>query len=220
VDKPLTHSYSALNQFENCPKQYKLQRITKEVKPSFGEASMYGTRIHEQLELRLKGEAALPEESAKYEPLVRAFESLPGELLTEQEMTLNAKLEPTGWWDDDAWFRAKIDVLVLNGSAAVMGDWKTGKHRPNYSQLEIFAAQIFKHYPDVQRVKASFVWLKDMIIDYRVYQKSQETALWNRLMRDIHRVEAALEEDNWPAKPSGLCPWCPVESYHCEFRQK
>ena len=215
MDSPLSHSYSSLNQFDNCPRQYEFQRITKEVKPSFGEASMYGTRIHDQLDARIKG-TPLPEESAKYEVLVKAFEDLPGEIHGEQEMTLNIKLEPTGWWDDDAWFRAKIDVLVLNGPVAVMGDWKTGKHRPNFTQLEIFATMIFKHYPEVQRVKSCFIWLKDMLVDHKTYERRQEAALWNRLMTSIRRIEAALEEDNWPAKPSGLCPWCPAK-HLCEF---
>ena len=216
MTKSLAHSYSALKQFENCPKQYRMQRVTKEVKPSYGETSIYGNRVHEQLEQRLKGQASLPPESDKYEPLVQAFESLPGELLTEQEMTLNAQLETTGWWDADAWLRSKIDVLKINSPAAVMGDWKTGKHRPDFSQLELFALQIFKHYPDVHWVKASFVWLKDMRIDSENYTRMDAPSLWNKLMARIHRVEAALENDNWPAKPSGLCPWCPAK-HLCEF---
>jgi len=218
VTKPLAHSYSAIKQFENCPKQYYMQRITKEVKPTFGVEADWGNRIHEQLELRIKDKVAspLPADSRKYEPLVQSFEALPGELVAEQEMTLNAELLPTGWWDKDAWLRSKIDVLVLNGPDALVADWKTGKHRPDFTQLELFAIQTFKHYPDVQRVKTAFVWLKDMKIDSRAYTRLDAPALWSKLMQRIARIEGALKTDNWPAKPSGLCPWCPAK-HICEF---
>lgn len=215
MTKPLAHSYSAIKQFENCPKQYHMQRVSREVKATFGAEADWGNRVHEELEKRLKGEDVSLSHRG-YEALCAAFESLPGELYAEQEMTLNVNLEPTGWWDDDAWLRSKIDVLVLNGPDAVVADWKTGKHRPDFSQLEMFACQTFKHYPDVQRVKTSFVWLKDMKMDHMIYTRLDAPALWNKLMSRIQRIEAALENDNWPAKPSGLCPWCPAK-HICEF---
>lgn len=212
----LAHSHSALKQFEQCPKQYNMQRVTREVKASFGEASIYGNRIHEHLEERLRDKTPLPPESSKFEALCAAFENMPGELLAEQELTLNEKLEITGWWDDDAWFRTKIDVLVLNSPTAVVTDWKTGKHRPDPSQLDLSALQIFKHYPDINEVKASFIWLKDMRIDNFKVDRGQAPALWNTFLGRVKRIEAALEQDNWPARPSGLCPWCPAK-HICEF---
>ena len=211
----LSHSYSALKQFDNCPKQYHMQRITKEVKASSNEASIYGERVHEQLEQRLKGGELTPE-TIKYEELCQAFESGGGELLVEQELCLNKDLVPTGWWDDDAWLRSKLDVLKLNGTTAGIGDWKTGKYRPDFFQLELFVLQVFKHYPSVQKIKASFIWLKDMKLDSKTYQKKQEPALWNKFFARVQRIEAAAEASNWPAKPSGLCPWCPAK-HICEF---
>ena len=218
MTKPLAHSYSALKQYDNCPKQYYMQRITKEVKPSFGEASIYGNRIHEQLELRLKGQAPLPDESAKYEALVRAFELMPGELVAEQEFCLNKALKPTGWWDADAWLRAKLDVLKINGALAVVADWKTGKHRPDFFQMEMFAMLVFKLYPDVQQVKASLIWLKDMKTDNQTYHRKDMDKLWVKFYSKVHRVEQSLEKNNWPCKPSGLCPYCPLTEAQCEFR--
>jgi len=218
VTQPLHHSYSALKLFDNCPRQYMLQRITKAIKPSSGEASIYGNRIHEQLEARVKDGTPLPAESAGYEALVVAFATLPGELVVEQELVLTANLEPTTWWATDAWLRSKLDVLVLNGPDAVVADWKTGKHRPDFFQMELFALQVFKHYPDVQRVKCSLVWLKDMKMDTQKYARTDAPALWNKFMSKVSRIEQAKEKDQWPPKPSGLCPWCPATPSHCEFK--
>lgn len=217
--RPLAHSHSAFKQYEICPKQYHAQRIVKSVKPSFGAESIFGNRVHEQLDQRLKRAAQLPDESAKHEALCAAFESLPGELLSEQEMTLNNKLEPTGWWSDDAWLRSKIDVLVLNGPLAVMGDWKTGKRRYEEDQLELFAAQIFKHYPAISRIRASYIWLKEGSIDHATYSRADEPSLWNSILGKVHRIEKSVVDNDWPATPSGLCGWCPLTKAMCGFRR-
>ena len=42
----LSHSYSSIKLFENCPLRYYRQRIKKEVVDEGGEASKHGERIH------------------------------------------------------------------------------------------------------------------------------------------------------------------------------
>ncbi|MCG3773743.1 MAG: hypothetical protein JW395_0557 [Nitrospira sp.] len=213
----LAHSYSAIKMFENCPKQYYEVRITKKWRDRGGTASIFGDRVHKDLEARLKKTAPLTPETSKYEKLCAAFERIPGELKTEQEMTLNESLTPTGWWSGDAWLRSKLDVLVLNGATAIVADWKTGKHRPDFSQLELFALQTFKHYPEITTVRSTFVWLKDDLLDKQTYTRTDEPKLWDKLLTRIKRIEGAVETGVWPAKPSGLCGFCPV--MNCEHRR-
>jgi hypothetical protein len=205
--------------FENCPKNYYHQRIEKSVKDGGNAVTAYGERVHKSLELRLGEGAMLGREAERYEALCTSIEKLAlgsDALTVEEEMTLNQSLEPTGWWDKDAWLRSKIDVLVRNGPDAFMFDWKTGKRRPDFDQLELFAVQVFKHYPEVQRVKTTFVWLKEMKMDSETFTRAQEPAIWEKILNKITRIEGALEHDNWPAKPSGLCGWCPCKNF-CEF---
>lgn len=215
----LSHSYSSIKMYDNCPKRYFHQRIEKSVKDEGSAVTMYGERIHKALEDRLsEARAELGREAASYEPLCKSIELLAdgGILTVEEEMTLNVDLEPTGWWDKDAWMRSKIDVLVRKGPKAVMFDWKTGKRRPDFDQLELFALQVFKHYPEVQEVKTTFVWLKEMKMDHETYTRNHESSLWTKLLTKVQRIEASAEHDNWPAKPSGLCGWCPCKGF-CEF---
>ena len=214
----LTHSYSSLKLFDNCPKNYYHQRIEKSVKDTGNAVTIYGERIHKSLELRLGEGAMLGREAERYEALCASIEKIAanGVLTVEEEMTLNQSLEPTGWWNDDAWLRSKIDVLVRNGPDAIMFDWKTGKRRPDFDQLELFAVQVFKHYPEVQRIKTTFVWLKEMKMDHETFTREQEAPIWQKILSKITRIEGALEHDNWPAKPSGLCNWCPCKSF-CEY---
>ena len=214
----LSHSFSAIKMYENCPKRYYHQRVLKEVKDQGGEATIWGERVHKFLEDRLAKATELPQEVARYDPLCQSIVKLAigGELLVEQQLTLNVALEPTSWFSKDAWMRSIVDVLVIRGDEAIMFDWKTGKRRPDFSQLELFALQVFKHYPEVKRVRTAFVWLKDLSMDHETYTRDNEPELWARLMNKVVRIEKSLETDTWPAKPSGLCNWCPCKNF-CEY---
>jgi hypothetical protein len=215
----LTHSHSALKLYDNCPKNYFHQRVEKSVRDEGNAVTAYGERIHKALEDRLAKGEPLSREASRYEALCARLETLAesaGTLTVEEEMTLNADLEPTGWWDDDAWLRSKLDVLIQGGTKAHVYDWKTGKRRPDFDQLELFALQVFKHYPEIQRVKTVFVWLKEMKVDSEDYSRSDVPALLEKVLTKVSRIEASLEHGNWPAKPSGLCNWCPCRSF-CEF---
>jgi RecB family exonuclease len=217
----LAHSYSALKQYENCPKRYYHQRITKEVKDQPGTATVHGERVHKQLEDYLKVPAAgLPEETAALKPLCdTVLDSTKGGgmLLVEQEYTLTSDLQPTTWFAKDAWLRFKLDVLAIrpNGRAIVI-DWKTGKRRPDFDQLEMFALAVFSFWPSADRVSSMFVWTKENATDKETYKREHLDDMWTRLMTRIHRVERSVETDNWPAKPSGLCKFCPCKGF-CEF---
>ena len=72
------------------------------------------------------------------------------------ETTLTENLTPTTWWEKDAWLRSILDVLILFEDEAIVMDWKTGKRRPDFSQLEIFALQVFSHYPNIKKVQSTF----------------------------------------------------------------
>ncbi len=214
----LAHSYSSMKMYENCPKRFYHQRIAKQVTDPGGEATIYGERLHKMLEERLRDAVELPQEAAPYAPLVEAvLRSVGGgTLMVEQELTLSRRLKPTGWWDADAWMRSKLDVLVIKDTKAIVLDWKTGKRRPDFAQLELFALQVFAHHKGVKEVSSGFVWLKDSAIDREVYKRDNVGELWSNLLNKVSRIERSLHEDDWPAKPSGLCKFCPAK-HLCEF---
>jgi len=216
----ITHSFSALKMYENCPRRYMHQRINKEVQDEGSDASKYGERIHEALELRLRDQSPLTDETKKYESLCAAIEqeSEDGELFVEQKMTLNKNLTPTEWFAPDAWFRSVLDVLMIheNQKKVFVLDWKTGKRRPDFTQMEIFALQVFKHYPKVDSVTSALVWLRDYKMDTQVYKREQSNEMWAKIMARINRIYESLEHDTWPPKPSGLCPWCPAK-HICDY---
>lgn len=216
----LTHSHSSITQFEQCPKRYFHQRITKEVKDVGSAASVYGERVHKQLEDRLKHGTPLPTDTAMHEGIISAVaNSKRYTMHAEQEYTLTKELKPTTWWAEDAWLRSKLDVLGIGETSACVIDWKTGKRKKDFDQLELFAVQTFLHNPDIMRVESAFVWLSVGAVDTETYQREELPALLLKLLSRIKRIERAKETGVWPAKPSGLCPYCPAKDI-CEFAQQ
>lgn len=216
----LSHSFSSIKMFENCPLRYYHQRIAKTVVDQGGEASIHGERIHKFIAERLKGTATQEhiEDIMNLEPVIASIKAVAegGELGVEQQLTLTAELTPTQWFAKNAWIRSILDVVVIKGSTAMVLDWKTGKRRPDWTQLELFALQVFAHHPEVNKVTTGFIWTKELATDKETYHRDGSDKLWAKLLTRIHRIEQAAEQNVWPAKPSGLCNYCPCKSF-CEY---
>ena len=91
-------------------------------------------------------------------------------------------------------------------------DYKTGKRKPS-EQLDLYAAYIFAHYPEVEDVKTIFVWLKEQKTDKKRFNRDELPIIWREFIPKVARLESAYNRDSWPAKPSGLCNgWCPVKT--------
>lgn len=216
-------SYSSLSDFVNCPRKYQKVRVTKEVKDTASEEMKWGLEVHKHLELHVINGTPLPDGHAIYEPVLPLLAKVRSakEYFGEKKLTINANFTRADWFAKNAWCRAVLDVGVRKGDTMWVGDWKTGKRRPGSDQLMLAAALVLHTEPQVKTVKTSYIWLKERgTMDTATYTRDQLPEIWQHFMPKVARLEAAFESDKWPAKPSGLCPWCPVTKQHCEFSKK
>lgn len=217
--KILPTSYSALDSFETCPLKHYLTRVAKKIDDPPGEAVQWGFSVHKALEQYLGKNISLPVSMQKYQKYADMIrDAYPdAKLLVEQQLAVTENLEPTGWWDKDAWFRGVLDVGVINGKTAYVFDWKTGKQKDDTSQLEMFAALTTVHHPQVEEVRSAFIWLQPQKITKKVIPKKQAQKFWAEIVPRVDRLESAALHDKWPARPSGLCKrYCPVGQRNCE----
>jgi RecB family exonuclease len=206
----LSFSHTSLKDFNNCPLSFYHKRILKDVVFVQGPEAKWGEEVHKHFEDRVKLGTPLPFTLEAYEQVLAKFDGLKHEC--ELQMALNDKLEPTEWFADDAWVRGIADIMVwLTPKKVWIGDYKTGKRRPDFDQLELFSLLTFQHCPEVEECTTSFIWTKDKAMDTETFHRKDANKMWERVMSRIRRVYAAQEKDNWPAKPSGLCGWCDVK---------
>jgi RecB family exonuclease len=227
MSKWMPVSFSRLSTFEQCPAQFDYLYVSKIVPNLSNEASEYGDRVHKLLEAKGKGaldETQLSEEGKqtldRWGPVVDKIMSRPGEKFFEHQMAVNRDLKPVGWFAEDVWIRSIADVLVVDDKIAYCIDYKTGKVKDNPTQLQLFAAMVMWHFPNVDTVKTSFVWLKYNETTNSIYERRFLGALWNAIKPRFEKVQETINLGVFPTKPSGLCPWCAAKDICPDARLK
>lgn len=211
-------SHSVLNSYETCAWRHYLTKVAKTVKEPPSDAMNWGRRVHTSLEQRLKHGTALPTELRHYEKYAAKLLSFKGKRIIEEKMSIDKAFRPDTWFSKTVWCRSVIDFGVIGTDQALILDWKTGKRKPDFDQLKLFAGVAFAHYPWVDKVTTGFIWLKEKKWDQEKFTRSQVGDIWSDFLPRVKRLEQAYAEDRWPKKPSGLCrEWCPVGQGNCEF---
>jgi len=211
-------SFSSLNQYYTCPRQYDLQRNKQVIKFSESVETLWGKEVHRAMEESMQEGLPMVERFAAFQPYVDKIKALSGERFVEWEFALTKSLTPTGFKDENAWCRGIIDVGVVDGDRALVCDWKTGKVRPDSDQLKLFAAATMAHYPNVQTVKTAYVWLAHGCTTPETYTRADLPKIWEHFIIKVKHLERAYQHDKWTPKPSGLCRgWCGAGLSNCEF---
>ena len=202
-----TWSYSSIKLFDQCPKKYYHLRVAKDVKEPETDAMLYGTMFHEAAELYIKDGTPIPPQFTFVKSTLDNLKKLEGDKYCEFEMGLTENLEPCGFKDKDVWWRGIADLLVINGDEARCLDYKTGKSAKyaDTDQLELMALAIFKHFPQIKKVKAGllFVVSKNFIKDS--YNAENQDKMWLKWFTEYNRMKFSYEKNVWNPRPSGLC---------------
>lgn len=210
MDKPLAWSYSALTTFEQCPKKFYHLRVKKDVKDGDNEHTVYGKEVHDALHKRvIKGEA-LPLRFRHIEPVVAQLAKAKGEKHGEMRLALNRKFEPVDFFAKDVYVRVVVDLLIVDGTRATIIDYKTGKVKDEWTQLELTAAVLSKWMPELTEFRLAFLWLQEKNLSRKDRTKEELVEVWANLLPRVGAIESAISTTSFSARPSGLCRYCPI----------
>lgn len=225
--KPFTWSYTALSNFEGCPARYAAEKFYCTAPFVESEAIIYGNRVHTAAEQALKGQKiAEPQLLVPILPYLKAFiaQRKAGAAVTaELELALNENMQPVSWFAKDAWFRAKLDVVIETPGKLGYYDWKTGgKVKDDQDQLKICCAALSLVKPEVETYIPKLIWTKHSTvtgIEGGSLSKAEVRDVWEHTLGRVERMKQAWAAENFPARPSGLCPWC--SSYDtCKYARR
>ena len=216
--KPNAWSHSALETFENCPKQYYETKIAKRWPFEQTKEMLWGKDVHKHFENYLLYGTPLPADLLMHEQFLARFKALPGELAGEERIALDTKLQDCAYFGKDVWYRGQVDARKrdLQGRSSYILDHKTGKVKNDYTQLKGFAMYEFLTQPNIDTVRVEFYWTQIRGTNGEVYTRDQLPELLRHFTPKLHRYADAFLTDTWIPKQSGLCNgWCPVTT--CEF---
>jgi hypothetical protein len=216
TDKAKAWSFSALNNYESCPKKYWELSINKKFKEVEGEAILYGKRVHKAFELLVRDGKALPNEFSHMQKYVQPFIDVDATKLTEQQLCITKDFVPTDWKDwTGGWCRAIIDLALMWDDQALLIDYKTGKMKDDgFTQLKMAAAIFMIHFPKINKVSVAYLWTEhNGHKTTAVFERAELTAVWNELLPRVNEFQRAFRESDYPPRPSGLCrKWCIIDS--------
>lgn len=219
MKKPFSWSYSALSSFELCAKKHWHQNVRKDYRQEETEPMRYGKYVHKAIEDRIIRSTPLPLDLIYLEEHICKYADTQAPTHGEQKLAINHEYKPTGWFADDVFCRAIIDLLVLGENIALIIDWKTGKEKDDFMQLQLMALMIMLHYPQLNTVHASFFYTRSKKPVQVKVSKTDAPRLWAELLPRVEKMRYAFEHEEFPANPNPLCKrYCPVTGcpYHGE----
>jgi len=214
ASKPIiAWSHSALDAHKTCAKKFYHEKVKKDFPPPAFDTKSQGVLDHLAFENRVKKGTPLPLELRQHEDVLKRIHESGADLYTEQKLAINQKYMPAGFFDKDVWCRAVLDLLIVKGETAGIIDWKFGKVKDDWGQLDLFIAMTAIFFPDVKNYSASFYWAKEKRLVTKKVVAADVPALWNNILPRVKRLELAVKTDDFPANPSGLCKrYCGVKS--------
>lgn len=214
--KAFAWSYSKIKNYETCPKRHYFVDLKKKYREddADNEQLKHGNLVHDYADKFIKNGTPIPNEYPTLKKWCENFVRPPfTEMHSEQQLAITENYAPTKWFGDDAWCRAKVDAVKINGPYAIVIDWKTGKIIEDHIQLGIAAACVFAHYPNIMAIRSEFVWLKEDAHTKLTIKRSELAEFWSGLMPRIEQYKYAVATEDFPAQAGGLCRnYCPVES--------
>jgi len=208
-------SFSKAKAFDTCPKQFYHEKILKEYPFEETEATRYGTEFHKACEDYIGKDTPLPKKFGFIEPTLEALNNKRGVKVCEKKLGLTEDLEPCDFFDRRVWFRGIADLIIVDILAGVAWviDYKTGRSSKyaDKGQLELMALSVFKHYPQVTKVKAGLLFVIAGSLIKETYEIDSESILWEKWLAKYAKMKIAFDKEVWNPRPSGLCKrHCPV----------
>jgi hypothetical protein len=181
---------------------------------------IWGNMVHKAIEDYIKEGKPVPENMQRFIPIVDRFVNAPGDTYAEMELACDISLQPTGFWDDNAWCRGKGDIVKVNGRKALNGDWKTGQWKSGSLQLDLAGVMTFASFPDVDDITTVFVYFQQPTKPVsKRFKREDIPSIMQQFEPGVRDMKYSEDTGVWPKKPSGLCKrHCPVQD--CEYHGK
>jgi len=212
-------SFSSLKDFTNCPRQYHEVKVLQRFKKTASKQMLYGSAVHKALEDYTKDNTPLPKNYERFKATVDAFLNIPGEKYAEHQMALTSDLEPCSFGYSERWVRGIADLLVVDNDVAYVVDYKTGSNRyPDPDQLKLMALMVFEHFETVQTVKGGLMFVMHDSFYTQEYDRKDKDVLWKSFRDKVAQLNESMANGEWPARPTPLCGWCPVNT--CEHHKE
>jgi hypothetical protein len=215
-------SFSSMKLLFQCPKKFFHVRVMQEYKEHENEAMLYGSAFHEAAELYVADTSYILPKKFKFAKgtldAIKFKEKEGYVVIPEYKMGITKGLAPCTFDSEEAFARGVGDIILMKDDKGLCGDYKTGASvkYADMDQLELMAIMMFVHFPEIEEVKTSLLFVViNKIISETYYRKDLKT-MWNKWKRKHEILEKFIASGTWNPIQSGLCKkhCCVLECPH------
>lgn len=211
--RPLVWSYSMLHCFRDiCPHQGEARYISKTIKFVETPEIKWGNAVHSAFEHRIRGNKPLPAEMSQWEGFAAPFNGLPAQV--EEWYYIDGEGKACARFDTRKQGHGKLDLVLMQGANAYIGDWKTGSSRyEDPFELAVGAVFLKAKYPHLENIKGQYAWLKENRMS-EIYDLSDTQGTWNEIQRIYTSILNWRQIGDFPKQQTPLCGWC--QRFDCD----
>lgn len=209
-------SFSVLDAFDTCPRNYNATRWAKTHKEVYSKAKAKGTDVHEAMQAYVERGVAPPIGLQKFKGIVDKVTAGALDTTCEIRMGMRSDLSPCDFFDHDVCYRGQFDLNVLRPDAIAQLDFKTGQPRESELQLKLYGIAGMQRWGRYDETWAAFVYTQ-----YPSRTVSTARAEIPDIVQAINprleRLRVARETGDFPERQCWKCRFCPVKE--CRFWQ-
>lgn len=233
---PYSHSKLAL--FFDCQYKFKLKYIDK-IKVPFvaSKALPRGEFVHLVIENNFNYDVEFPlsevfteEDRLETIKMIKEYENssiakyYKNKILSNEEEFAfkieNSSVVLADYWDKEVWLRGKIDANYIEDDILHLLDYKTGKYKEmevqDDSQVKMYAIWGFLKYPEIDIIKASFIYVEHSKENKFTYNRHEFKDLIKEFYNRTKEVETCTI---YKKHVSALCEYCDFDLHkHCDAR--
>lgn len=212
-------SFTYIDLYGTCPRWYSYRYVLKNAEPETPELKE-GNKLHKAMEMRVGKGHMLPPEYQPLEPIAGSLIAARQgkDLKCELKLGVTHAWTPCDFFAEDVMLRGAIDVFIKGSIGAAQFDYKTGKPSDKTLQLEITNMLALLRFPELQEITGMNIYTKTHQFKPTVRSTRADLPhLTNNIGMMIAEIDEAEAIGDFPAKPSGLCGWCPDKT--CKFNR-
>lgn len=236
MGKVMALSHSRINDFDQCPRKFKLKYIDKAPEFKMDKRKsphlIKGEKIHKYLEdyvnHRKEGRDDIGENSLDAVENGKEFADHiidlygPENVFAELQLAIDKNWEPVDWFSPDAYMRAIVDFSAYGQKISEAIDWKSGKFtnytpESGFGQLELTAGFIFALKPGIEHVQTQYAYVEHRKAVKKVY--SSDDFIPIRQYFDNKSIEVNAEDKFLPKK-NRFCRFCEATKSMCPHATK
>jgi len=105
-------------------------------------------------------------------------------------------------------------LLIINEDSAFSVDYKSSKNAKyaDVKQLDLVAAAVFTHYPQVKKIKSALAFVVSNEFVKKEHTADLRKSYFATFTPVLDRLTVAVDTGVWNANSGPLCAYCPVTS--------